>query len=48
MGRYVYSLRPQHPLCLSYIANREQRVDSWRSFAKDSKKKKKSKATLLG
>ncbi|KAF8206306.1 DnaJ-domain-containing protein [Mycena galopus ATCC 62051] len=28
--------------------NREQRVDSWRSFSKDSKKKKKAKVTLLG
>ncbi|KAJ7274289.1 DnaJ-domain-containing protein [Mycena haematopus] len=27
---------------------REQRVDSWRSFSKDSKKKKKTKVTLLG
>lgn len=30
------------------IANREQRVDSWRSFAKGSKKKKKQKAEILG
>ena len=29
-------------------ANREQRVDSWRSFAKGSKKKKKQKVELLG
>ncbi|KAJ6513138.1 DnaJ domain-containing protein [Mycena sanguinolenta] len=28
--------------------NREQRVDSWRTFSKDSKKKKKTKVTLLG
>ncbi|KAF7374799.1 J domain-containing protein spf31 [Mycena sanguinolenta] len=28
--------------------NREQRVDSWRTFSKDSKKKKKAKVTLLG
>ncbi|KAI0331922.1 DnaJ-domain-containing protein [Cubamyces sp. BRFM 1775] len=27
---------------------REQRVESWRSFAKDSKKKKKSKVAILG
>jgi DnaJ family protein C protein 8 len=30
------------------IANRDQRVDTWRSFAGASKKKKKTKATLLG
>ncbi|KAJ3538112.1 hypothetical protein NM688_g6565 [Phlebia brevispora] len=29
-------------------ATREQRVDSWRSFASSSKKKKKSKANILG
>lgn len=29
-------------------ANREQRVDSWRSFAKGSKKKKKQKLDILG
>jgi DnaJ homolog subfamily C member 8 len=29
-------------------ANREQRVGSWRSFANANKKKKKTKATLLG
>ena len=29
-------------------ANREQRVDSWRSFAKGSKKKKKQKLEILG
>ncbi|KAJ7158641.1 hypothetical protein C8R46DRAFT_1165008 [Mycena filopes] len=28
--------------------NRDQRVDSWRTFAKDNKKKKKAKVTLLG
>ncbi|EIM91069.1 DnaJ-domain-containing protein [Stereum hirsutum FP-91666 SS1] len=28
--------------------NREQRVDSWRTFTKDSKKKKKQKVTVLG
>ncbi|KAG6821290.1 hypothetical protein H0H93_000150 [Arthromyces matolae] len=28
--------------------NREQRVDSWRSFSKDTKKKKKAKVALLG
>jgi len=28
--------------------NREQRVDSWRSFSKDTKKKKKTKVTILG
>ncbi|KAE9405122.1 DnaJ-domain-containing protein [Gymnopus androsaceus JB14] len=32
----------------AWEANRDQRVDSWRSFAKDSKKKKKSKPALLG
>ena len=29
-------------------ANREQRVGSWRSFSKDSKKKKKQKVNILG
>jgi DnaJ homolog subfamily C member 8 len=29
-------------------ANREQRVGSWRSFAKGSKKKKKQKLDILG
>jgi len=29
-------------------ANREQRVDSWRTFSKDSKKKKKQKVNILG
>ncbi|KAG6910855.1 hypothetical protein DXG01_007171 [Tephrocybe rancida] len=28
--------------------NREQRVDSWRSFSKDTRKKKKAKVALLG
>jgi len=28
--------------------SRDQRVDSWRSFAKDSKKKKKTKVAILG
>jgi len=28
--------------------NREQRVDSWRSFSKDAKKKKKTKVAILG
>ncbi|KAG6856894.1 hypothetical protein H0H87_012475 [Tephrocybe sp. NHM501043] len=28
--------------------NREQRVDSWRTFAKDTRKKKKAKVTILG
>jgi len=32
----------------NWEANREQRVDSWRSFAKGSKKKKKQKVELLG
>lgn len=31
------------------LENREQRVDSWRSFAgKDSRKKKKTKVAILG
>jgi len=30
------------------IDNREQRVDSWRSFANTSKKKKKQKGDVLG
>lgn len=30
------------------IANREQRVGSWRSFSKGSKKKKKQKVDILG
>jgi DnaJ family protein C protein 8 len=29
-------------------ANREQRVGSWRTFSKDSKKKKKQKVNILG
>ncbi|KAF9644888.1 DnaJ-domain-containing protein [Thelephora ganbajun] len=32
----------------NWEANREQRVDSWRSFTKDSKKKKKQKVNILG
>ncbi|KAF8199678.1 hypothetical protein BJ912DRAFT_1020244 [Pholiota molesta] len=32
----------------SWEDNREQRVDSWRSFASSSKKKKKTKTVLLG
>jgi len=32
----------------NWEANREQRVDSWRSFAKGSKKKKKQKLDILG
>jgi len=32
----------------SWEANREQRVGSWRSFAKGSKKKKKQKLEILG
>jgi len=32
----------------NWEANREQRVDSWRSFAKGSKKKKKQKMEILG
>jgi len=35
------------PLTCS-IENREQRVDSWRSFANTSKKKKKQKGDVLG
>lgn len=31
-----------------YTENRDQRVDSWRSFANASKKKKKAKITVLG
>ena len=34
--------------CVPATANREQRVGSWRSFAKGSKKKKKQKMELLG
>jgi DnaJ family protein C protein 8 len=33
---------------LPFVDNREQRVDSWRSFASSSKKKKKTKTVLLG
>jgi len=33
---------------ISTIANREQRVGSWRTFSKDSKKKKKQKVSILG
>ena len=39
------------PASLSYsrpTENREQRVDSWRSFANTSKKKKKQKGAVLG
>ncbi|KIM39946.1 hypothetical protein M413DRAFT_188134 [Hebeloma cylindrosporum] len=32
----------------SWEDNREQRVDSWRTFASSSKKKKKTKAVILG
>jgi len=32
----------------SWEDNREQRVDSWRNFASSSKKKKKTKANILG
>lgn len=32
----------------STTANREQRVGSWRTFTKDSKKKKKQKVNILG
>ena len=35
-------------LPVSTIANREQRVGSWRTFSKDSKKKKKQKVNILG
>jgi DnaJ family protein C protein 8 len=33
---------------ISATANREQRVGSWRTFSKDSKKKKKQKVNILG
>jgi len=32
----------------NWEANRERRVDSWRTFSKDSKKKKKQKVNILG
>ena len=35
-------------LILSDLETREQRVDSWRSFANSSKKKKKTKVAVLG
>lgn len=35
-------------LLISTTANREQRVGSWRTFTKDSKKKKKQKVNILG
>lgn len=43
---------PVHPLPLSTemscAANREGRVGSWRTFSKESKKKKKPKIAVLG
>lgn len=35
-------------LPITTTANREQRVGSWRTFSKDSKKKKKQKVNILG
>jgi len=35
-------------LLIFTTANREQRVGSWRTFSKDSKKKKKQKVNILG
>ena len=35
-------------LSIFTTANREQRVGSWRTFSKDSKKKKKQKVNILG
>lgn len=45
--------QPLHPttsanFLVPATANREQRVDSWRSFAKGPKKKKKQKVEILG
>lgn len=52
-GKFIPSRRTPLPsihLSFSSIVseNREQRVDSWRTFTKDSKKKKKQKTNLLG
>ena len=36
------------PLTMSCAENREQRVDNWRNFSTNSKKKKKTKVAILG
>jgi len=48
--RRYKSLIPAHgtDLPIFTTANREQRVGSWRTFSKDSKKKKKQKVNILG
>lgn len=37
-----------HSFTFRYTDSREQRVDSWRSFTKDTRKKKKTKVAILG
>ena len=44
--KYPFLAALIYPICTT--ANREQRVDSWRTFSKDSKKKKKQKVNILG
>ena len=36
------------PLIMSCAENREQRVDNWRNFSTNSKKKKKTKVAVMG
>jgi DnaJ family protein C protein 8 len=47
-GMPVPVLSPSLHLLIFIPDNREQRVDSWRSFASSSKKKKKTKTVILG
>ena len=48
-GLLLQILVASSPDLLIFItANREQRVGSWRTFSKDSKKKKKQKVNILG
>jgi len=47
-GMPVPVLSPSPHLFIFIPDNREQRVDSWRSFASSSKKKKKTKTVILG
>lgn len=54
MGRWVLVLsRPHKSLrrmltSCAFVENRDQRVDSWRDFAKGKPKKKKTKVAVLG
>jgi DnaJ family protein C protein 8 len=45
---FTFHARPMADSHTCSTASREQRVDSWRSFANTSKKKKKQKADVLG